>query len=166
MTEQLLRFHEAMAALWSALGHLGSAPVEGWQDHEGVLRADLRPALFDLGEGAETDRLEAYRLFFPRAGVLRLAEALRAAPRARWVSWHRTIADVIARHELGPASRPLDVLRAATEDGLATRVEERVTILDVAAAPTVVARSTFRGVARGMIRGAPWASFAARSRPA
>ncbi len=123
----------------------------GWSAPGGLVRADLRPALFDvIGEGDfESETLLDYEIYYPPDRVEAVAAALKAAPRRRWRAlWHRTLADGAARAALGPKQRPADLLNALVADGLAQRKGARVSVCTSDGAQANVDASTFRRAAR------------------
>lgn len=144
---------------WSCIGM--HRLWEGWNDPEGLIRVDLRPALFDVGDGFEQERLEAYLLFFPRGAVEAVTEHFAARRTPRIVAWHRTVADVVARHGLTTERKPADVLHAAIDDGLCQRTGDHVSVSVGEGLSKSVAITTFRRIARRALSENPWLAFAA-----
>jgi hypothetical protein len=92
---------------------------DGWADAEGVVRADLRPALISTHPDEHVEaELAEYELFYSRARVVALAETLR---RERGDDWTVALEGFVARQGLTASQSPQDVLSALRAAGLGRR---------------------------------------------
>ena len=126
----------------------------GWADANSEVLADLRPALFDFGDGFEQENLESYELFYSLEGVEKVARTFERSARIRVKRprWHEVLALCVLLRELSSADKPAALLDALESEELAERQGSKVSV-KIGADEVTVAMSTFRHVARRALDG-------------
>lgn len=139
---------------------------DGWNHAEGLIRADLRPALFsfDSNEPPKDEPLE-YELFYSVERIEALAAKLSGADESEVKSdksptgaaqeqeqppdeWHGVLRGCIARKGLSSSEKPLKLLAALKNEGLARKEGGHVVITVERGAAVEVTIAEFQRVAR------------------
>lgn len=125
-----------------------------WGDPNSEVMVDLRPALFDFGDGFEQENLETFEVFYSIEGVEKIARTFEraAAIRLRRPRWHEVVALCALVRGLTTADKPAKLLEALESEELAERRGAKVSV-HTGSEQITVAMSTFRHIARRALDG-------------
>jgi hypothetical protein len=147
---------------------------DSWNDRDGRILADLRPAVFSFGtEDLPDERTVAYELFYAREGVEAVAVELRGEgtptgeteeergeDRSGLVA--AVLKELVAREGLTSSDTPLALLSALRSEGLARKVGGRILVAVGGGSEEAVDVATFQRWARDVLDGSSTGSPAGR----
>lgn len=142
---------------WSCMGL--HRLLAAWRAADGLVRADLRPALlsFGLDEEHEPERLLPYEVYYPRARLDALSAWLEEVLRPRVCRgrgrWRDLVSRCVVRHRLGRRDGPEAVLERLVRESLARRAGRWVELAGRPGGLGRVRTSTFRRAAISALDG-------------